>query len=160
MNSSFRYIVITRPDFWDGEVEAIVRLFEGGLEQLFIRKPGSTAAQREALVAAIPACYHDRLIVSEHLTTERTRACHSIEELREAKQNPNYEWLCLSPIFDSISKKGYKAAFTEQELLAARDAGIIDERVLALGGVCEQNIAKAREYGFGGVLVLGDAWRL
>lgn len=167
------YIVITLPYFWEGEAEAITRMFEEGLERLHIRKPGSTAEQREALLAAIPACYHDRIVIGDKLMgrmatgkdgdTAVGHACHTIDELREWQTKFNQpdsklQYLSLSPIFDSISKAGYKAAFSHEELLAAKEEGIINEHVMAMGGICNKNIAEALSYGFGGVMVLGDAW--
>ncbi len=93
-------------------------------------------------------------------------SCHSIEELRQYRElfgerlNDTHEvYLSLSPIFDSISKQGYHAAFTPKELLSAHKQGLIDEHVLALGGICRENVDEALSYGFGGVMVLGDAWQ-
>lgn len=168
----YRYIVVTRPDFWSGEAAAITRMFSDGLERLHIRKPGSTVEQRQALLCAIPACYHDRIVIGDKLMGHMANdpngvpvghACHSIAELREWQQKLRQgelglQYLSLSPIFDSISKQGYKAAFSRAELLAAKVEGIIDENVMALGGICQANIAEALGYGFGGVMVLGAAW--
>lgn len=159
------YIVITLPYFWQGEAQAITRMFEHGLERMHIRKPGSTAEQRDALLRAIPACYHDRIVIGEHLMDEVTcHACHSIAELAQYQaaidnKQSTIQYLSLSPIFDSISKPGYKAAFTREELLKAKEDGIIRDNVLALGGISKTNIAEALSYGFGGVMVLGDAWK-
>lgn len=152
-----KYIVITLPYFWEGEAEAITHMLEQGLERLHIRKPGSTPAQREALLRAIPERYHDRIVIGEKLWGEDGHACHSIEELREWKGKKPY--LSLSPIYDSVSKVGYKSGFTHEQLIAARDEGLIDEHVLALGGITRENIERTMAYGFGGVMVLGDAWK-
>ena len=95
-------------------------------------------------------------------------SCHSFEELAQKKEdgyifadgscNP-FDYLSLSPIFDSISKQGYNSAFSIEDLNKAKLDGIIDKRVLALGGICSDNVGKALEFGFGGVMVLGDAWK-
>ena len=50
-------------------------------------------------------------------------------------------------------------AFTEEELRKAHHEGIINERVMALGGVTFDNIDKVLKMGFGGGMILGDAWR-
>ncbi|MBQ0020283.1 MAG: bifunctional hydroxymethylpyrimidine kinase/phosphomethylpyrimidine kinase [Bacteroidales bacterium] len=98
-------------------------------------------------------------------------SCHSLEELKARKAETwsvvteegvlekTFDYLSLSPIFDSISKTGYMAAFTPEQLRQAHADGIIDERVMALGGICHDNVEEALSYGFGGVMVLGDAWR-
>lgn len=94
-------------------------------------------------------------------------SCHSIEELKQKKEEGykhsdgsvhQFDYLSLSPIFDSISKHGYNAAFTAKELYQAKESGIIDSRVIALGGICRDNIEQVLGLGFGGIMVLGDAW--
>lgn len=126
---------------------------------MHIRKPGSSLAERRQLMNALPECYHKRIIIGEKLMDEQTcHSCHSLEELREQLKNPQFRYLSLSPIFDSVSKVGYKSAFTKEDLLAARDEGIINERVLAMGGITRENLDKIEHLGFGGAMVLGDAW--
>ena len=83
-------------------------------------------------------------------------SCHSLEELSAYKAK--FDYLFLSPIFDSISKKGYSGRFTREQLLAARDNGLIDKKIIALGGITSGNIPIIRELGFGGVAVLGSVW--
>lgn len=106
--------------------------------------------------------------VPEGWTGKVSISCHSIGELAQKKREGyrradgttgQFDYLSLSPIFDSISKQGYCAAFADEELMKAHDEGIIDQRVMALGGICKDNVEKALSYGFGGVMVLGDAWR-
>lgn len=94
-------------------------------------------------------------------------SCHSIEELAQRKQEGYvvngerraFAYLSLSPIFDSISKQGYRAAFSAKDLEEAHRLGIIDNGVLALGGVSFNCIEKVYSMGFGGAMILGDAWR-
>ena len=83
-------------------------------------------------------------------------SCHSLEELSAHKAK--FDYLFLSPIFDSISKKGYSGRFTREQLLEARDNGLIDKKIIALGGITAGNIPIIRELGFGGVAVLGSVW--
>ena len=68
-------------------------------------------------------------------------------------------YVFLSPIFNSISKQGYASAFTPKALFEAKQKGIINEKVVALGGITAANINKIKSYGFGGVALLGDVWR-
>ena len=83
-------------------------------------------------------------------------SCHSMEEVKQKKGHFNYVF--MSPIFDSISKKEYLSNFTPEELKAAHREGIIDKKVIALGGITSKNIQTIRQYGFGGAAVLGDIW--
>ena len=80
---------------------------------------------------------------------------HNLKEIQE-KKNKKYEYMFLSPIFDSISKKGRKAAFKEKHLKKALQNATSE--VIALGGVGLETIEKAHELGFDGVAVLGAVW--
>lgn len=86
-----------------------------------------------------------------------SRSCHSLDEVARSKERCSY--VTLSPIFNSISKQGYNAAFSQEELVRARELKIIDQKVVALGGIGQENIARIRELGFGGAAVLGTIWK-
>lgn len=175
------YVVITLPYFFDEEADAITLMFQTGLQRLHLRKPGSSIDECRQLISRIPSAYHERIVLHDHFlltqefniggvhlnsrnplppdgwTGSISRSCHTIEEVREWKTKCDY--VTLSPIYDSISKQGYKAAFSREQLLNAKHQGIIDEKVMALGGVCYENVNEVLAYGFGGVMVLGDAWQ-
>jgi thiamine-phosphate pyrophosphorylase len=84
-----------------------------------------------------------------------SRSCHSFDDI---SASGFCDYVFLSPVFDSISKTGYKQAFTPQQLFEAKERQIIDENVIALGGITSDNIPVARRYRFGGVAVLGALW--
>ena len=69
------------------------------------------------------------------------------------------DYLFLSPIFDSISKEGYRSAFTPAVLREAAARGLLGERVAALGGVRPELLPTLRDLGFGGAALLGCIWR-
>lgn len=48
-----KLIVITTPQLWDGEAEAINRLFAAGLEILHLRKPAHTTQEVARLLEEI-----------------------------------------------------------------------------------------------------------
>lgn len=176
-------IVITRPDFFEGEAEAIVRLFdERQIDRLHLRKPNATTEAVEQLLRQLPnrlyplITIHDYYSLAEqyqlggiHLTSRNpiapedwhgviSTSCHSLEELAQRRKE-GFAYLSLSPIFDSISKAGYMSAFSSEQLQAAHAAGLIDEHVLALGGVTFALLPLVQSMGFGGGMILGDAWR-
>jgi thiamine-phosphate pyrophosphorylase len=86
----------------------------------------------------------------------RSCSCHSFEEIATARSDADY--MFLSPIFDSISKAGYKQGYTPEQLTDARDRGLIKTDVIALGGITAERIPTVRRYGFGGIAVLGALW--
>ncbi|MDR1526014.1 MAG: thiamine phosphate synthase [Tannerella sp.] len=96
-------------------------------------------------------------------------SCHSFEEVaavcpgHSSKEGRAvvpavFDYAFLSPVFDSISKAGYKQGFTPEQLSDAGNRGIINDRVIALGGIMAGRIPAVRSYGFGGVAVLGALW--
>ena len=58
-------------------------------------------------------------------------------------------------LFDSISKKGYQSNFTDEKLRQASRIGVIDHKVIALGGVTFDKIPYLQSLNFGGVAMLG-----
>ena len=88
--------------------------------------------------AAIPARLKDSGAVS--------RSCHSVAEASAAAPMTDYRF--ISPVFDSISKQGYTAAFTPGELRRAFDDGLLDGDTFALGGVSADTMALLRDTGF------------
>ncbi len=175
------WIVITSPGFLQGEADFIDRLFNHGLDRLHLRKPGADIGECRRLLDGISREWLPRIVVHDnfglcreyglggvHLNGRNpmappnhegsvSRSCHSLEEISRYKGECDY--LTLSPIFNSISKQGYMAAFEPEQLAAARDSGLIDSRVMALGGVTLENIPRVKELGFGGVAILGDVWQ-
>ncbi len=175
-----RLIAISWPDFFEGEADEINTLFEEGLEILHMRKPGAKGEDVAALIEKIEPKFRKRLTLhyqpdlaeryavgGYHLSPNRPPApegwgerlsasCHSTEELAEKLHMVDYAF--LSPIFDSISKNGYKSSFSHEMLQKTACEGIINERVVALGGVTPENMGVAEELGFGGVAVLGGLW--
>ena len=81
----------------------------------------------------------------------------SFHELDVLIQNEeNYEYVFLSPIFNSISKKGYNAAFDMDELKAGLAKST--QAVVALGGMDKSKQEIVSELGFAGMGVLGSVW--
>ena len=68
--------------------------------------------------------------------------------------------MCSSgPIYDSISKEGYSSAYSCDTLQKAQQAGIIDSKVMALGGITLEHLPEIAALGFGGAVLLGDVWQ-
>jgi thiamine-phosphate pyrophosphorylase len=67
-----------------------------------------------------------------------------------------FDYIFISPVFDSISKAGYRSAFEHEEL--KRFLAATDQRIVALGGIDGRKISTAADLGFYGVAVLGAIW--
>ncbi|MBX7107232.1 MAG: thiamine phosphate synthase [Chitinophagales bacterium] len=86
---------------------------------------------------------------------EITAGFHTIGSLRTERFD--YAYVFLSPVFDSISKIGYRSTFHEDSLQKVISKS--DYKVFALGGVDEDKIEKAAGLGFYGVALLGSIWK-
>ena len=65
----------------------------------------------------------------------------------------------MSPIFDCISKKDYNAQYSPEEIRKAHKQGIVDKKVIALGGIDVHNIKEVKNFGFGGAAIMGALWQ-
>lgn len=175
-----KLIVVTAPTFFVEEDKIITALFEEGLDILHLRKPETPAMYAERLLTLIPEKYHKRIVTHEHfyLKEEFNLAgihlnarnpkephdysghvscnCHSAEEVKSKKHF--YDYVFMSPIFDCITKEGTLSGYTPEELRQAAKDKIIDNKVMALGGITLGNILEVKDFGFGGAVVAGDLW--
>lgn len=178
-----KLLVITWPDFFPEETAILTRLFEAGMQRLHLRKPGSGREELRAFLDALPAAYYPRIVLHDHfgLAAEAawagklgglhlnrrnpalpagfkgsvSRSCHSLEE---AGRKRAFDYVFLSPIFPSLSKQGYGEGFPLPVLKEATRAGLIDEKVIALGGISAGTLPLLAGTGFGGAAVLGALW--
>ena len=176
-----KWITITSPEFLSGEATFIGKLFLQGLDLLHLRKPEASLKGYKQLLLQIPEQWHSRIILHEHFELAEeyklhgihlnrrcsvapnayhgsiSCSCHTIEEVITQKDSKDYVF--LSPIFDSISKVGYHATFSPTLLKQAAIENVIDEKVIALGGITANNIPLVKEWHFSGVALLGDIWK-
>lgn len=174
-----RLIVITTPYFFKNEGTILSALFEEGLECLHLRKPDAGVDEMKRLLETIPAGFHSRIRLHDcfeltkhyavgglHLNRRNdhipdgfrgtvSRSCHTLEEVKESDR---MNYVFLSPIFQSISKEGYGSGFPMEVLRKASEEGIINEKVIALGGMDSRTIPLLKGLGFGGIAVLGALW--
>ena len=175
-----KLIVMTKPTFFVEEDKILANLFEEGLENLHLYKPGAAPMFSERLLTLLGDDYHHKITVHGHFYLKEeyrlkgihiddafteppagyrgnvTRTCHAISELKEAKRHSNYVF--LHSIFDSQTNADEKQSFTREELEAAARQGLIDKKVYALGGMNLDNVKEAKALGFGGIVICGDLW--
>lgn len=171
--SDFLIIGITSPLFFKGEGERINHLLDTNeMHYLHLRKPGSTPDQLKSLIKEINPINFPKIKLHDHfflleefplggihlnsrnnvihpLAKEISRSFHSLEEITECKEELSYFF--ISPIFDSISKEGYKSAFKIEEI---KDI-IRGKKGIALGGVTPDKFHILKSAGFYGAAMLG-----
>lgn len=174
-------IVITLPDRYQNEAEAIGALIAAGAEIIHLRKPGSGDGEVASLLATLAEVgimdhitLHYNLALAEEFGTggvhvreeelkradnhfRKSASCHSWDEVKKLTGKADYVF--LSPLFDSISKAGYHAAFDEEELhVRLKEKG--RPAVVGLGGITSGNISAVRGYGFDGAACIGGVWAI
>ena len=176
-----KIIAITVPKIIDEDAYLISNLLKMGIHSIHLRKPEATINECRQLLTKLTDAERAKIIIHDYpeLYTEfslkgihinknitslpdgyngfKTRSCHSFEEITKYKHE--YDYLFLSPIFDSISKHGYRSGFSEEELRHASNEGIIDNKVIALGGVTPDRIGYLESLNFGGVAMMGAIYK-
>jgi len=190
-SNPFRLILISPPETTAAELPTLRNLFEAGLQTFHLRKPGASVAEIAAYLHAVPRQYHCRIVLhGPYAVTQQypvgglhlpaaaratwprqthvwqpghslSTSFHSVAELRQHRRR--YDYVFLSPVFDSISKQSYAQAFAlaelQEEVLRLRQRRQYAPQVVALGGITAANVAQVRAAGFAGAAVLGSVWQ-
>ena len=171
--------IMTKSTFFVEEDKILATLFEAGLDNLHLYKPGSSPIYSERLLSLLPDTTYNKITVHNnfylkdeyrlagiHLDTPSeqpplgykghiSRTCNDINSLEDTKKQSSYVFLG-----DVFGEQGDPElpSLDMNELENASDKGLIDKKVFALGGMNADNIRLARELGFGGVVIGDDLW--
>lgn len=181
-----RIIVITPENYLEKEVQILKQIIENGVERIHIRKPGSTAKELERFLNQFSAEERTFFSLNQHhhlaekyqirylhvKSGERGEAPYepwrrlknkgyllssSAHSLKEAVQLDGlFEYVFISPVFDSISKPDYPGILQE---LQPEEIGKSPVKLVALGGLNELNINKLNDYNFDMIALLGILWQ-
>jgi len=179
-----KVILISSPINIKDEVNIIIRLFELGLENFHLRKPGLDYIAFDNILQKIPEEYHKNIVIHSHYQLvgkynlkgihlpERTRkdfannfnlfqnniinstSYHNLNDLLE--YNNLYNYVFLSPVFDSISKTNYFSTFNLEDISLTLTK--TQYKVVALGGIGLSNVKITKSIGFYGIALLGSVW--
>ncbi len=172
--------IMTKSTFFVEEDKILASLFDEGLDNLHLFKPGSSPMYSERLLTLLPEEDHRHITVHDHFYLKQeyglagihldtptlavpdgykgkySRTCTDLSLLKEMKKKSQYVF--LKNVFDCIEFKEEKSSFSLQQLESAAKDGLIDKKVYALGGITLDNLKIAKSLGFGGVVVCGDLW--
>ena len=172
--------IMTKSTFFVEEDKILSSLFDEGLDDLHLFKPGSSPMYSERLLTLLPEDYYRKITVHDHFYLKQeydlagihldnptdnlpdgykgkfSRTCTDLSQLKEMKKKSQYVF--LKNIFDCIEFKEEKSSFSLQQLELAAGNGLIDKKVYALGGMSLENIKISKALGFGGVVICGDLW--
>lgn len=165
-------IAITPEEEHPREAGMVSAILDAGWDYVHLRHPGAGLRDIKRIIESVPQKYHCRLRLHGHFellnefnlggvhlnrrcpslpagyTGAFSRSCHSVDEIAGCTGE---DYVTLSPVFDSVSKHGYHAAFSESELMRVP----VGRPVVALGGITPDRVAELRRYPFAGYAVLG-----
>lgn len=176
-------IIITHPAPVANEIAIIHSLFSEGLSLLHVRKPEYTEDQMKLFLSQIKPQFRDRLVLHSHhhvadafkvfrlhfSETDRIKkragfflykksiwstSTHSIEDFNAL--DDSFAYAFLSPVFSSISKKGYVSKLDFPIAMQKRTNQ--KTKLIALGGIQPENMEQALSFGFDDVALLGAIW--
>jgi len=177
-------LAISSPGFIPEEAEIISSLFREGLTCLHIRKPESDEKDYAQLLSEIEPEFRDKIAIHQHHHlafqfgikrlhfTEKERKSTlpsrlevlaenfilstSIHELTEMETvSALFSYTFFGPVFDSISKSGYKSVLSRVFFIEPEIKKIT---IIALGGINSQNLEQIGNMNFDGAAVLGTLW--
>lgn len=175
-----KLVIMTKSTFFVEEDKILTSLFDEGLDNLHLYKPGASPVYSERLLSLLPDDFHRKITVHEHFYLKNeyklagihvnypdpipvgykghvSRSCNDLSMLKGAKKKSEYVFLANT--FDDLGQDGGQpASFTMEQLRDAARHGLIDRHVYAQGGVTLEHVGRAKDLGFGGIVVCGDLW--
>lgn len=177
-------IIISSPDWRENEANVINALFAAGMHLFHLRKPNSSLSALQSLLDDIEPAYRSLVVMHQHhelcdqfglprrhypeamqlqhhpayfadLQRQGITLSSSIHRLDSLSELTAFDYVFFSPVFDSISKRGYNSTLPVDFRLPERYAS---PRVIALGGVKAGNIVQVKAMNFDGIAVLGAIW--
>ena len=90
--------------------------------------------------------------IDNYKRNKKITVSSSFHQLTEFDTSNNlYDYVFLSPVFDSVSKLGY--------IGKGYDVNGLDQRIIALGGIDSENIDTVSTLGYNGIGVIGSIWK-
>jgi len=179
-------IIISSPISEPNEINLINSLFQEGMELFHVRKPDFTAEEIQSFVTAIGLEYRKQLVLQSHHHLAKALGIHRIHfmessritqkesELKRYKESGlilstsvhsiddfndlqnDFDYAFLSPVYESISKQNYKPKTDLFEQINKRTNHTT--KLIALGGISDENIKFTLTNGFHDVALLGTIW--
>lgn len=178
-------IVISDIELVANEASIVNLLFDEGLMMFHLRKYTNSKSEITDFIKQIKPEYRNRIALHQfhemanefgidrlHFS-EQDRSLKKESDLQELKQQefilstsihtideynklPScFNYVFLSPVFDSISKPNYKAQTFDLSSVNKKAT----TKLMALGGITAENCTQAFEMGFDGIALLGSIWK-
>ena len=173
-------IVIAKPTVFKEESKLINQLFEAGLQVFHLRKENVDEAAYRKIIEGISSEYHPQIALhhfhslagdyniqrihhTENFRKERDNVelpenkifSTSIHHLADMEQIKQYQYIFFGPVFNSLSKPGYRGVIPPDFRLEKQQS---IPKIIALGGIGLTEIDQVKTMNFDGVALLGSIW--
>ena len=174
-----KIVLMTKSTFFVEEDKILTALFDEGLDNLHLNKPGAAPVYTERLLTLLPDDIYGKTTVHEHFYLKEeyglrgihlddassplpegykgkySRTCFNIDDIREARRKTEYVF--LKDTF-AACEDAHANELHDARLERAASLGLIDKKVYAFGGVNIDNVRMAKDLGFGGIVICSDIW--
>ncbi|TCC97372.1 thiamine phosphate synthase [Pedobacter psychroterrae] len=181
-------IVISSAEYIAGEIALVNGLFDAGMGLFHLRKPGTLLVSYRTLLNGINPDFRDKVVLHQFHESGALEGIHrfhfseaerqrlwtkdqrfgseikgssastilstSIHSLEQADELMDFDYVFFGPVFDSISKPGRKGIDLHHFILPVH----LKAKLVALGGITQDNIAEVFDLGFDKAAVLGALW--
>jgi thiamine-phosphate pyrophosphorylase len=167
METGLEYFHLRKPEFTEGEMVEFLKLIQPKfLKRISIHSHYRLIEKYNLRGIHLTNKYLDDITEEElkglfkmasKKNLQISTSVHHLEEPITLK----YNYVFLSPVFDSISKEGYKSNFDPQnikEYLKELKMNSNHPEIIALGGIEENKIEKIIDLGFEGLALMGTIW--
>lgn len=158
LSGEVEYFHIRKPFFTEEQMRAYLLKFDNPQVKQRLSLHDYHHLALEFDLGGIHLNSRNPILKEEYKNKRISVSCHSLEEIKKWKEKTDYCF--LSPIFDSISKQGYTSKFSSQDLQQGFNNGILDNKIVALGGITYDNIKDLQDLGFSSFAMLGELWQL
>ncbi len=178
------YYIITPPEDTINELLIVNELLKFENVTLHLRKPDYTYQEMSNYIKKIDLELRSKVVIHSHhqlindfsikgihFTQKNKHTLHEYGHLKCSKSisthsvneilllNYHFDYYFLSPIFKSISKPNYGGNTFDFIALETFLKNNNNLKIVALGGVCKENIKQAFNIGFKHVALLGSFWQ-
>lgn len=177
--------MISNPTEVNNESTIINELFMAGLKCFHLRKPASSFETITKLLNQLKPEFYERIAIHQFHEmandfgikrlhyTEMARGASTMAQCEQKGKNglilstsvhdyptltelKNFDYAFYGPVFNSISKTGYKSVLPDDFIL---NKVPFNTKVIALGGIELSNLNHIKPMGFDGAAVLGTIWK-
>ncbi len=179
LSNDFRLIVVSPEVPIQDELKTATELLRTGQVIYHLRKSNWTREQFDQWLSHVPKAHLKHVTIHQHVELANewklggvhfksnqiveafngriSKSVHDLSELETVSDFP-LDYIFYSPVFESISKPGYKSDLPIEKI--AQLIGSVKIPVVGLGGIQKSNLLQLKDHGFSGAAFMGGFWMI